>query len=51
VQIPIVALLNEILDKYRGWPTAQALPVISRQQTGNLIEEMLREASIDAPCI
>jgi site-specific recombinase XerD len=51
VQIPIVALLQEILDKYRGWPTGQALPVISRQQTGNLIKEMLREAGIDAPYV
>jgi len=51
VQIPIVALLQEILDKYRDWPTGQALPVISRQQTGNLIKEMLREAGIDAPYV
>lgn len=33
VQIPIVGLLQEILDKYHDWPTGQALPVISRQQT------------------
>jgi integrase len=51
VQIPIVALLQEILDKYHDWPTGQALPVISRQQTGNLIKEMLREAGIDAPYV
>lgn len=51
VQIPIVALLQEILDKYQHWPTGQALPVISRQQTGNLIKEMLREAGIDAPYV
>jgi integrase len=51
VQIPIVALLQEILDKYRDWPTGQALPVISRQQTGNLIKQMLREAGIDAPFV
>jgi integrase len=51
VQIPIVALLQEILDKYQHWPTEQALPVISRQQTGNLIKEMLREAGIDAPYV
>ena len=51
VQIPIVALLQEILDKYRDWPTGQALPVISRQQTGNLIKEILREAGIDAPYV
>jgi hypothetical protein len=41
VQIPIVALLQEILDKYRHWPTGHALLVISRQQTGNLIKEMV----------
>ena len=51
VQIPIVAMLQEILDKYQHWPTGQALPVISRQQTGNLIKEMLREAGIDAPYV
>jgi integrase len=51
VQIPIVALLQEILDKYHDWPTGQALPVISRQQTGNLIKEILREAGIDAPYV
>jgi site-specific recombinase XerD len=51
VQIPIVALLQQILDKYHDWPTGQALPVISRQQTGNLIKEMLREAGIDAPYV
>jgi integrase len=51
VQIPIVALLQEILDKYQHWPTGQALPVISRQQTGNLIKEILREAGIDAPYV
>ena len=51
VQIPVVALLQEILDKYRDWPTGQALPVISRQQTGNLIKQMLREAGIEAPFV
>ena len=51
VQIPVVGMLQEILDKYRDWPTGQALPVISRQQTGNLIKQMLREAGIDAPFV
>jgi len=45
------ALLQEILGKYSNWLTGQALPVISRQQTGNLIKEMLREAGIDAPYV
>ena len=51
VQIPIVGMLQQILDKYRDWPTGQALPVISRQQTGTLIKQMLREADINAPFV
>jgi hypothetical protein len=46
-----VALLQQILDKYHDWPTGQALPVISRQQTGTLIKEILREAGIAAPYV
>lgn len=45
----MVEMLQQILDKYRDWPSGQALPVISRQQTGTLIKQMLREAGIDAP--
>ncbi|MGI4871670.1 MAG: tyrosine-type recombinase/integrase [Janthinobacterium lividum] len=51
VQIPVVAMLQDILNKYQHLPGNQALPVISRQQTGTLIKEMLREAGIDAPYV
>lgn len=51
VQIPVVALLQQILDKYQSWPGDQALPVISRQNSGKAIKEMLREAGIDSPYV
>jgi|GEM_PF-1520526 len=51
VQIPVVELLQKILDRYAGLPAGKALPVISRQQTGALIKEILQAAGINAPFV
>ena len=42
-------MLQQILDKYANWPGGQALLVISRQNSGRAIKEILRLAGIDSP--
>jgi integrase len=51
VQIPVVAMLQQLLDRYAHLPAGKALPIISRQHTGAMIKEMLREAGITAPYV
>ncbi|QNH60711.1 site-specific integrase [Hymenobacter sediminicola] len=49
VQIPLLPLVEIILAKYEHLPAGQVLPVISRQQTGGIIKEILKAAGIDSP--
>lgn len=51
VQVPILAMAQEILDRYQDEPHSRALPVISRTKTAEAIKEMLQLAGIDAPFV
>ncbi|MBO2009211.1 tyrosine-type recombinase/integrase [Hymenobacter negativus] len=49
VQIPVLELLQTILDRYADWPGDKALPTINQQGSGAAIKEILQLAGIDAP--
>ncbi|TGE08781.1 site-specific integrase [Hymenobacter fodinae] len=51
VQIPILPIVQAILDKYSHLPAGQVLPIRSQQITGQRIKEILHAAGIDAPYI
>ena len=51
VQVPVLAMAQEILDRYQDEPSSRALPVISRTKTAETIKEILRLAGIDAPFV
>ncbi|MET4073541.1 tyrosine-type recombinase/integrase [Hymenobacter sp. UYCo722] len=51
VQVPVLAMAQEILDRYQEGPRSRALPVISRTKSAEAIKEILQLAGIDAPFV
>lgn len=45
--VPLVTQSKEILDRYKGWPTEKALPVISNQKMNDALKEVAQLAGFD----